>query len=112
MKCSRCALELPPGSAHVSADGCVEALKHALASATSCQECKEIVPVVAHAGCFVRIVQARAGSAGIGILERKAADWLKRQLSGEPRGERDEGPSPSSSDDEEPRGRGGRRFVP
>jgi hypothetical protein len=109
--CSRCSLELPPGAAHFNAEGCVEALKHALERASTCASCGTPVPFVAHVACMAKVAQAKVGGAAVDAVQRRAINWLSRLMSGETTPEEGEGPPSQDQETREPK-RKGRRFEP
>ena len=82
MKCSRCSLELARGSAHVSPEGCVEALQEALEKAKTCAACQGPVETTLHPGCVPAEVLNRGAKLGTKVLEQRVTEWLAQKLAG------------------------------
>ena len=84
MNCSRCDLPLSRGSVHVSAEGCIDALKEKLEKAATCRACDQPVQVVIHPGCVPAEMVNRGAKLGVGVVEKRLTEWLAKKLAGEP----------------------------
>ena len=89
MNCGRCQLPLHPGSAHVNAESCVEALRHELDKARTCAGCRKPLLVVVCPPCAATTFgQGLLARAAKGIKDA-ATPGILRLLSGEPAAEDD-----------------------
>lgn len=98
--CEGCELTLSAGSAHVNSDGCIAALKEALAEAKKCATCQQPVPTVIHPGCIPVEVARRGGKIATDAAQKKIMEGIARIFSGD-----------EEQKDERPRG-GPKRWKP